>query len=244
MDDEQKNAATAHDTQKDISPDSVVEAILFSSDTPLRAERIAKVCEIPGVRAVREAVERLNEKYEQAGCAFRIEEIAGGYQMLTLPAYHDVLSRLFQSRKETRLSQAAMETLAIVAYRQPVLRADIEAIRGVACGEVLRGLMEKQLVKIVGRAKVIGRPMLYGTTKHFLQVFGLSSLDDLPNIEEFRRQATGQQGEAEEAEAEEDEAATEESEAAETGADDDEAAEDAGEDDAACEDEQGPEEKE
>jgi segregation and condensation protein B len=89
-------------------------------------------------------------------------------------------------KKDSRLSQAAMETLAIVAYRQPILRADIESIRGVASGEVLRGLLERQLVKIVGRAEVIGRPMLYGTSKRFLEVFGLASLDDLPRVEELR----------------------------------------------------------
>jgi len=106
---------------------------------------------------------------------------------MTLPQYHDVISRLFKTRNDSRLSQAAMETLSIVAYRQPVLRADIEAIRGVACGEVLRSLMEKQLVKIVGRAEVLGRPMLYGTTRRFLEIFGLNSLDELPKFEELRK---------------------------------------------------------
>jgi segregation and condensation protein B len=106
--------------------------------------------------------------------------------MLTLPQYHEVLSRLFKTRSDSKLSQAAMETLAILAYRQPILRVDVEAIRGVACGEVLRGLMEKNLVKIVGRAEVIGRPMLYGTTKNFLEIFGLGSLEDLPRVEELR----------------------------------------------------------
>lgn len=106
--------------------------------------------------------------------------------MMSQPQYHDVLARLVTSKKDTRLTQASLETLAIVAYRQPILRADIEAIRGVASGEVLRGLMERQLIKIVGRAEVIGRPMLYGTTKQFLEIFGLASLDDLPRMEELR----------------------------------------------------------
>jgi len=174
------------------SPDdiAVVEAALFASDTPLTPDKLARVANLPGRRPVGQAIEQLNARYEQMGCAFRVEEIAGGYQMLTLPAYHEALSRLLQARQETRLTQAAMETLSIVAYRQPVLRADVEAIRGVACGEVLRGLMEKQLVKIVGRAEVLGRPMLYGTTKRFLEVFGLSSLDDLPKTEELRQAVT------------------------------------------------------
>jgi len=165
---------------------ATVEAILFASDTPLPAQRIAQVAELPGVAAVKRAIRALNERYEQAGSAFRIEAIAGGYQMLTLSQYHDVLGRLFKARSESRLSQAAMETLAIIAYRQPILRADIEAIRGVASGEVIRTLLERQLVKIMGRAEVLGRPMLYGTTKRFLEVFGLSSLQDLPNVQELR----------------------------------------------------------
>jgi segregation and condensation protein B len=164
---------------------AVVEAVLFATDSPLTIAKIAQVAELPA-REVRLAVDALNARYEQAGSAFRVEAIAGGYQMLTLPQYHDVLSRLLRARSDTKLSQAAMETLAIIAYRQPVLRADVEAIRGVACGEVLRGLMEKQLVKIVARAEVLGRPMLYGTTRRFLEVFGLNSLDDLPKVEELR----------------------------------------------------------
>ncbi len=164
---------------------ATVEAMLFASDAPLPASRIASVAELPASR-VKKAVTALNDRYGEVGNSFRIEEIAGGYQMLTLPEYNDVLSRLFTARKDSRLSQPAMETLAIIAYRQPILRADIEAIRGVACGEVLRGLLEKNLIKIVGRAEVIGRPMLYGTTKAFLEVFGLANLDDLPRVEELR----------------------------------------------------------
>jgi len=165
---------------------ATVEAILFASGSPLSAARIVEIGVLPGRRAVREAVATLNERYERMGCSFRIEPIAGGYQMLTRPEYHDVVSRLSRAKSDLRLSQAAMETLSIVAYRQPVLRADVEAIRGVACGDVLRGLLEKRLVKIVGRAEVLGRPMLYGTTRRFLEVFGLNSLKDLPKVEELR----------------------------------------------------------
>ena len=164
---------------------AVVEAILFTTDSPLAPAKIANVAQAP-LRAVKHAISALNARYEQAGSAFRIEEIAGGFQMMTLGEYHEVLSRLLQVRADTRLSGAAMETLAIIAYRQPILRADIEVIRGVASGEVLRGLMEKQLVKIVGRAEVLGRPMLYGTTKRFLEIFGLASLEDLPRVEELK----------------------------------------------------------
>ena len=173
------------DAEKNNEAAAVVEAILFASDSSLPASKIAAIAELPP-RDVKEAVEQLNDRYEQARCAFRIESIAGGYQMMTLPEYHDILKRLLSTKKDNRLTQAALETLAIVAYRQPILRADIEAIRGVACGEMLRSLLEKQLVKIVGRAEVIGRPMLYGTTRRFLEIFGLSRLEDLPRVEELR----------------------------------------------------------
>ncbi len=168
---------------------AVVEAILFTSDSPLPAARIAELAELRGERAVKDAVTALNKRYERDGSAFRIESLAGGYQMLTRPEFHGVITRLLRDRSDSRLTQAALETLAIVAYRQPILRADVEAIRGVACGEVLRGLLERQLIKIVGRAKVIGRPMLYGTTRRFLEVFGLESLEDLPKVEELRTAA-------------------------------------------------------
>ena len=169
-----------------------VEAMLFASDTPLSPSKIAQAASLRGRSGVARAVKQLNERYDRMGSAFRIEAIAGGYQVRTRPEYHDVLARLFKAKNETRLSQAALETLAIVAYRQPILRADVEAIRGVASGEVLRGLMEKQLAKIVGRAEVIGRPMLYGTTRRFLELFGLNSIEDLPRVEELRQPLTAQ----------------------------------------------------
>ena len=166
--------------------ESVVEAILFASDEPLTPARLAGIVET-GVKQVREHVENLNKKYEAAKNAFRIEQIAGGYQMLTLSQYNHWLKKLLRVRSDDKMSPAALETLAIVAYKQPVIRADIEVIRGVAVGEVLRGLMYKGLVKIVGRAEVLGRPMLYGTTRKFLELFGLNSLKDLPKVEELKR---------------------------------------------------------
>lgn len=169
-----------------VDPAGAVEAVLFAADSALTPARIAQVTGILGAKAVKDIVAALNEKYAQAACAFRVEMIAGGFQMLTQPQYHEVLSRLYKARSETKLSAAAMETLSIVAYRQPILRADIEAIRGVASGEVLRGLMERQLIKIVGRAEVVGRPMLYGTTRKFLDTFGLAGLEDLPKAQELR----------------------------------------------------------
>ena len=161
----------------------VIEALLFSSDAPLSAVRLADVVEGCTPTAARKHVEALNEKYEQAGLSFRIETIARGYQMMTLPDFRAWIEKLNQHRRETRLSAAALETLSIVAYRQPVIRADVEAIRGVACAEVISRLREMGLLRVLGRAEIVGRPLLYGTTKKFLEVFGLADLDDLPPME-------------------------------------------------------------
>jgi|GEM_PF-752558 len=165
----------------------VLEALLFASDVPLSAAKISQTLGLDSPRAVKLAVEELNEIYNQREAAFRIEERAGGYQILTLPQYAQYIQRLMRKRDEGRLTPAALETLAIIAYKQPILRVDVEAIRGVACGEVIRTLMEYNLVKIVGRAEDVGRPMLYGTSKHFLEVFGLSSLKDLPNADQLKQ---------------------------------------------------------
>ncbi len=167
-----------------------IEAILLTTDVPLTSAKIAQVAAAASQSEVTKAIAELNDRYDEIGASFQIKAIAGGYQIQTRPEYDHVVSRLHEDRREQKLSQAALETLAIVAYRQPILRADIEAIRGVACGEVLRTLMDKQLGKIVGRADVLGRPLLYGTTRKFLEVFGLSRLEDLPNIEELRSGAS------------------------------------------------------
>ena len=135
---------------------------------------------------VRDAIDALNIRYAADGRTFRIESVAGGRQLMTLPAFGPIVARLKGVREQGRLTQAALETLAIVAYRQPLLRADLESIRGVACGEVLRSLMERRVVKIVGRAEEVGRPMLYGTTTEFLKQFGIGKLDDLPNAKDLK----------------------------------------------------------
>ena len=163
-----------------------VEAALLTTERPMTAGKLGDLLGRVGAKAVSEAAASLNELYEKTGRSFRIEKVAGGLQVLTLPQYADVLTQLHKTRAQMRLSPAAMETLAIVAYQQPIMRAQIENVRGVACGEVLRSLMERHLVKIVGRAEEIGRPMLYGTTKGFLEVFGLSSLKDLPKVEKSK----------------------------------------------------------
>ncbi|MCJ7691873.1 MAG: SMC-Scp complex subunit ScpB [Sedimentisphaerales bacterium] len=166
--------------------ESVIEAVLFASDEPLTAPRLAKIVET-SVKQVKEHIKSLNDKYKQNHNAFRIEQIAGGFQMMTLGPFNHWLKKLLRARSDSKLSPAALETLAIIAYKQPVIRADIESIRGVAVGEVIRSLMYKGLVKIVGRAEVLGRPMLYGTTRKFLETFGLNHLKDLPKVEELKK---------------------------------------------------------
>jgi len=173
-------------TNDELTVESAVEAVLFASDEPLSVEKLAGIVET-GVKQIRQYVENLNSKYKSNNHAFEIEQIAGGYQMRTLGSYNYWLKKLVRVRDEGKLSPAAMETLAIIAYKQPVIRADIETVRGVAAGEMVRNLMAKGLVKIVGRAEVLGRPMMYGTTKKFLEIFGLNSLKDLPRIEELKK---------------------------------------------------------
>jgi len=167
----------------EIHPHRVVEAVLFAADSPMPPAKIAAVLGVGDARDIRKHIEQLNTEYEAHGLAFRIEHLAGGYQMLTLPAYNPWLRKLLRARQETRLSPAALETLAILAYKQPCTRAEVEAIRGVAAGDLINRLREMNLVKIVGRAEDLGRPLLYGTTKRFLEVFGLPSLEELPQVE-------------------------------------------------------------
>jgi len=160
-----------------------LEALLFSTHHPLTAGRLAELLELEATKPIKRAIRELNEQYVTGDRSFRVEQVAGGYQLLTLPDFGDILKRLHQKDVDTKLTKAALETLAIIAYKQPILRADIEAIRGVACGETIRSLMEKHLVRIDGRAEIPGRPILYGTTKRFLELFGLNSIKDLPQGE-------------------------------------------------------------
>jgi segregation and condensation protein B len=164
----------------------VLEAILFSTDLPLSAGKLAEIVGLDSTKPIKQTIEQLNKGYEERQAAYRIEERAGGYQLLTLPQYAQYIERLAKKKDDGRLTPAALETLAIVAYKQPITRAGVEAIRGVACGETLRTLMEHNLVKIVGRAEEIGRPMLYGTTRYFLEVFGLANLKDLPKSDSLK----------------------------------------------------------
>jgi segregation and condensation protein B len=172
---------------------SPIEAMLVSSDRPLKPLAIADAMAVHlgvsvGEPQIAEAIENLNTQYREQGRAFAIEHVSGGYRMMTLPEHAPVIAAMHRSRATTRLSKPALETLAIIAYRQPITRAELEAIRGVACGEVVRTLMDRRLVKITGRAEELGRPMLYGTTRQFLDTFGLASVKDLPKPEDFADQ--------------------------------------------------------
>jgi segregation and condensation protein B len=182
----EESAEEAIEPDDDKSIDfGILEALLFSTHHPLTGQRLGELLDIKSQKAIRKAVQDLNKQYEDSARTFRVEQVAGGYQLLSLPEYGDILKRLHQREADAKLSKAALETLAIIAYKQPILRADIEAIRGVACGETIRSLMEKHLVNIAGRAEEPGRPILYGTTKRFLQLFGMNNLKDLPQSEEL-----------------------------------------------------------
>lgn len=168
--------------------DCRVESIVFSNAKPVAAGKIAEVInalsdsEVSG-ETVEASVERLNTVYADTGRSFRIERVAGGYRVMTQPEYADVLAAFHRKQASGRLSRAAVESLAIIAYQQPLTRARLEAIRGVGCGEVLRSLLERRLILVTGRAEEPGRPMLYGTTRHFLDSFGIGSIRELPTLE-------------------------------------------------------------
>ena len=162
-----------------------VEAALVAADEPLTPRRLAAAAGLADAAEARRIVEQLQALYDQDDTAFQVEELGGGFQLLTRPKYHPWLARLRRTGPEVRLTPAARETLAIVAYRQPITRADVEAIRGVQSSDMLHQLMDKGLVRIAGRDDSLGRPVLYATTRKFLQVFGLRSLRDLPQAQEL-----------------------------------------------------------
>ena len=164
----------------------IVEALLFAAEEPLRPAQIAAVLETEDRKQVEQTLARLQREYQETDRAFELVEVAGGWRLRTRPEMAFWLRRL-KRQQVTRLSRAALETLAIVAYKQPVLKAEIERIRGVEVSGVLRMLMEKDLVRVVGRKDLPGRPLIYGTTKRFLEVFDLKDLSELPTLEEMEQ---------------------------------------------------------
>jgi segregation and condensation protein B len=167
---------------------SRLEAVLFLSREPMTLRKLAQMANLADASEARALLESLCNRYDERGCAFQVAQVAGGYQLLSRREFATWLRPLAPAEHEVRLSPPSLETLAVVAYRQPVMRADVEAIRGVACGEILRQLMERDLLRIVGRSEELGRPLQYGTTKRFLEVFGLGNLEQLPWAEQLRRQ--------------------------------------------------------
>ena len=163
-----------------------VEAALLVADEPLSLRRLSQVATLADAAEAGEIIELLNEALIRVNSPFRVERVASGYQLLTLPVFSNWLNRLHQRQAELKLSSPALETLAIVAYRQPITRADVEAIRGVQSSEMLKQLMERGLVRIGGEDDSLGRPYLYETTRKFLELFGLRNLDDLPGAESLR----------------------------------------------------------
>lgn len=163
---------------------NIVEALLFASQNPLPLEKLSSIV-AESEESVKQVIENLNQKYTEGKTSFRIRPVSGGYQMYTLPEYAPWIENLLAIRKSQRLTKAALESLAIIAYRQPITKVEIEYIRGVQSDGVIHTLLERKLVTIVGREKTVGRPLLYGTTDDFLLYFGLKSLEDLPKVEEL-----------------------------------------------------------
>jgi len=163
----------------------ILEAMLFASDAPLTQQKCKELISGTGIKEIREAINYLNQQYESGGSALKIIEIAGGYLMVTREEYAPFLQKLYKGRSSARLTQRALETLSIVAYKQPITKQEIESIRGVNVDAVMKTLLERNLITIEGRQKAPGSPLLYGTTKYFLEYFALNSLEALPKLKEI-----------------------------------------------------------
>jgi segregation and condensation protein B len=174
---------------------SIIEALLFAGSEPLKSSEIREAVDANGQltdRGIRAMIDQLREEYRSSYRSFTIAEVAGGYRLQTLPEYAEWISKLRAAPAKRKLSAPALETLAIVAYRQPITKAEIEAIRGVNIDGVLENLADRELVETRGRKQAVGKPHLYVTTRKFLEHFGLRDLKDLPQIEELKRAAAEQ----------------------------------------------------
>lgn len=169
-----------------------LEAVLFMSRTPVPSRKLSQLAELEDGTQARTMIKELNQHYDEIGRAFHVKQVAGGFQLRTRPQFSDWIGRLEHAPRAARLSGPALETLTVIAYRQPIIKAEIEAVRGVSCGEMLRQLLDKSLVKIAGRSEKLGRPFLYATSKEFLAHFGLNSLADLPRAKHLSGQGLPQ----------------------------------------------------
>ena len=194
MNENENNSAAPEQAEEEIeqpgeaAPDTlrILEALLFASDDLLTAARLKAVLPAgPDARAIRGMVDRINCQLQKERHPFEIVEIGGGYQFKTIAYYHPWVRQIFQEKISRRLSIQALECLSIIAYRQPLSKAEIEAIRGVISDGAMKTLLERRLITVTGRSEKVGRPLLYGTTQDFLKYFGLNKIGDLPKIEEF-----------------------------------------------------------
>jgi segregation and condensation protein B len=165
---------------------NIIESLLFVADETLTVDKIRSIVEATDQKEIRIALQELAADYESRGGGFYLSEVAGGFQLRSRPIYHEYIKQLLQPSPH-RLSRAALETLAVIAYRQPIIRADIEHIRGVDCGAMLRQLMERKLIRVLGRKEIPGRPLIYATAKAFLELFELKDLSELPTPAEMEQ---------------------------------------------------------
>ena len=163
----------------------VLEALLFATDQPLSIPEIAEILGPENQAELENALEELLARYQAPGRGLRVQKVAGGYRIATRPEHAEWVSALFRHRNRFRLSPAALETLALIAYRQPVTAVDLQQLRGSCSASLLRNLLERKLIRIAGRKSVVGRPILYATGANFLTHFGLDTLEDLPRLEEM-----------------------------------------------------------
>ncbi|OGL38980.1 MAG: SMC-Scp complex subunit ScpB [Candidatus Schekmanbacteria bacterium RIFCSPHIGHO2_02_FULL_38_11] len=164
---------------------AIAEALIFVSDIPLSINKINEVLDKTDVATIKTAILQLQDEYEKGGKGIQIIEVANGYKMCTRSEYSDYVTKLFTHRKKAKLSAQALETLAVIAYKQPVTKPEIEEIRGVNIIGVLKTLLDRNMIKILGKKDAVGRPILYGTTREFLEYFGLKDLTDLPTLKDF-----------------------------------------------------------
>ncbi|MCK4560857.1 MAG: SMC-Scp complex subunit ScpB [Calditrichia bacterium] len=164
---------------------NIIEALLFASDTPITIQKLKEILEVDSVKDIREGIDDLQNHYLQTESAMTIIEVAGGFQIASREGYASYVQKLYKGRQASRLTQRALETLAIIAYKQPITKHEMENIRGVNVDGVVKTLLERNLVSIEGREKAPGNPLLYGTTKYFLEYFGLKSLESLPKLKEI-----------------------------------------------------------